>query len=274
MKVSLESPWIAAVVALSTMQNLTTTTSNHNTTKADLSHPQAAAATSAYTRTHIQINPSCNVNLAPETAPLLAHSHIELTESDIELLAATETHNESEHNTTMSMEHPNWFEHHQHHQHHHHHHHHHHHQFLPTESPTNNLPLSLTHQEHIEANMPSMEQWLLRAIPQYHTQYPAAPPISNTQEINLITHYLKDIATLSTLTTDAPPNMWLLYATEYISDALLLNVIRNRAENYQPYVWNDKHQALMARKEAKAMSSYLNQYDSMWQELHEHSTDL
>ena len=62
--------------------------------------------------------------------------------------------------------------------------------------------------------------------------------------------------------------MWLLYATEYISDAVLLNVIRNRAENHKPYVWNDKHQALMARKEAKAMSNYFNQYDSMWQELH------
>ena len=68
--------------------------------------------------------------------------------------------------------------------------------------------------------------------------------------------------------------MWLLYATEYISDALLLNVIRNRAENYQPYVWNDKHQALMAKKEAKEMSNYFNRYDSMWQELHEHSTAL
>ena len=120
--------------------------------------------------------------------------------------------------------------------------------------------------------MPSLEQWLLRAIPQYHIQYPAAPPISSTHEISLITNYLKDIATLSTLTTHAPPNMWLLYATEYISDALLLNVIRNRAENYQPYVWNDKHQAHMARREAKAMSNYINRYDSMWQELHENTT--
>ena len=120
--------------------------------------------------------------------------------------------------------------------------------------------------------MPSLEQWLLRAIPQYHTQYPAAPPLNSTHEISLITQYLKDIATLSTLTTNAPPNMWLLFATEYISDALLLNVIRNRAENYQPYVWNDKHQAHIARKEAEAMDNYLNRYDRMWQELHENTT--
>ena len=244
------------------MQNLNTTTPDHNTTMASLSHPHDVAATSAYTRTHTQSNPNRNVNLATEIAPLLTHSHIELTESDIELLAATEAHNDSEHNTTMTVESPNWSEHHQHYHHHHHHHHHHHNVFLPSESPSNNPPPL------------SLNQWLLRAIPQYHTHYPKNPPISCTQEISLITHYLKDIATMSTLTTDAPPNMWLLYATEYITDALLLKVIRKRAVNYQPYVWNDKHQARMAREEAKAMSSYLNQYDSMWQELHEHSTDL
>ena len=42
----------------------------------------------------------------------------------------------------------------------------------------------------------------------------------------------------------------------------------------EPYVGNDKHQALMAKKEAKEMSIYFNRYDSMWQELHEHNTAL
>ena len=85
MKVSLERTWIAAVFAPSQMQNRNKTSSDHNTTKAFLSHPHAVAATSTYTRTHIQTNPNRNVNLAPETTPLFAHSHIELTESDNEL---------------------------------------------------------------------------------------------------------------------------------------------------------------------------------------------
>ena len=83
----------------------------------------------------------------------------------------------------------------------------------------------------------------------------------------------KDIATFSTLTINVPPKMLPFFATEYISEAFLLNVIRNRAEDYQPYVWNKKYQAHIARKEAEAIDNYLNRYDRMWQELHENTTD-
>ena len=95
MNASFESPLIVAFVRSSTMQNLTAIASNHNAANADYPHPQAAAATSAYTRIYTQLNPSSNTSLAPEAALLLAQSHTELTESDIELLAATELHNES-----------------------------------------------------------------------------------------------------------------------------------------------------------------------------------
>ena len=246
------------------LHNLNTTTPGHNTTLAPLSPPHEVAATSTHTLTHTQINPNRHANLATEIAPQLTHPHTELTESDNELLAATEAHNVTEHKTTTTDKSSTWSEHH-----------HHHHVFLPCETPSNTPPpSSLSHHMLIEANMLNFDQWLLRAIPQYHTHYPQHPPISCSQEISSISHYLKDIADMSTLTTDAPPNMWLLYATEHITDALLLKIIRKRAAEYQPYVWNDKHHAKMAREEATEMGKYLNQYDSMWQELHEHSTDL
>ena len=100
----------------------------------------------------------------------------------------------------------------------------------------------------IEENMLNFEQWIHKAIPQYHTQYPEKPPINCAQEINLLTRYLEDIATISTLTTNAPPKTWLLFATDYITDALLLNVIRKRTANYHPYVWDDKHQTRRKRR--------------------------
>ena len=125
----------------------------------------------------------------------------------------------------------------------------------------------------IEENMLNFEQWIHKAIPQYHTQYPEKPPINCAQEINLLTRYLEDIATISTLTTNAPPKTWLLFATDYITDALLLYVIRKRTVNYHPYVWDNKHQARRAREEAIELSGYLHQYDSTWQELHVSCTD-
>ena len=125
----------------------------------------------------------------------------------------------------------------------------------------------------IEERMLNFEQWTHKAIPQYHTQYPQKPPINCAQEINLLIRYLEDIATISTLTTNAPPKTWLLFATDYITDARLLNVIRKRTANYHPYVWDDKHQARRAKEEAIELSGYLHQYDSMWQELHASCTD-
>ena len=125
----------------------------------------------------------------------------------------------------------------------------------------------------IEERMLNFEQWTHKAIPQYHTHYPMKPPIHCTQEVNLLIRYLEDIATFSTLTTNAPPKTWLLFATDYITDARLLNVIRTRIANYHPDVWDDKHQARMAKREAFVLSGYLHQYDSTWQEIHASSTD-
>ena len=229
------------------MQNLTTMASNHNVASAEQPHPQIAAATS-------QHNASSNTSPVPEAALPLAQPHIELTESDTELLAASELHNEFEYNTTMPNERPNHGE------------------LLLNELSSNDYLPTPTQQDYNDANMLSLEQWLLNTIPQYHTQYPAAPPLNTTHEISLITQYLKDIATFSTLTNNVPPNMWPSFATEYISEALLLNVIRSRAEDYQPYVWNRKYQTHIARKEAEAMDNYINRYDRLWQELHENTT--
>ena len=212
--------------------------SNHNAANAEQPHPQVAAATS-------QHNASSNTSPVPETALPLAQPHIctELTESDTELLAASELHNEFEYNTTMPNERPNHGE------------------LLLNELSSNDYVPTPTLQEYNDANMLSLEQWLLNTIPQYYTQYPAAPPLNTTHEISLITQYIKDIATLSTLTINEPPNMWPFFATEYISEAFLLNVIRSRAEDYQPYVWNMKYRAHIARKEAEAMDNYINRYD-------------
>ena len=218
------------------MQNLTTMASNHNVANAEQPHPQVAAATS-------QHNASSNTSPVPEAALPLAQPHTELTESDTELLAASELHNEFEYNTTMPNERPNHGE------------------LLLNELSSNDYLPTPTQQEYNDANMLSLEQWLLNTIPQYHTQYPAAPPLNTTHEISLITQYLKDIATFSTLTINVPLNMWPFFATEYISEAFLLNVIRSRAEDYQPYVWNKKYRAHIARKEAEAMDNYINRYD-------------
>ena len=82
------------------MQNLTTMASNHNVAGTEQPHPQIAAATS-------QHNASSNTSPVPEAALPFAQPHIELTESDTELLAASELHNEFEYNTTMPNERPN-----------------------------------------------------------------------------------------------------------------------------------------------------------------------
>ena len=116
-------------------------------------------------------------------------------------------------------------------------------------------------QEFNDATTLNLEQWLLKTIPQYYTLYPAAPPLNTTHEISLIIHYIKDIATFSTLTINEAPNMWPYFATEYMSEASLLNIIRGRAEDYQPYVWNRKYRAYIAKKEAEATDSYIHRYD-------------
>ena len=106
-----------------------------------LSHPPDSATTSftedclAYIRTRTQNNSYCNISSATETPPLPSHSHTDLTESDVELLAATDsltqTHSHIElpehdrdtpmtsaahilleHNTSQSSESPIWSEHH------------------------------------------------------------------------------------------------------------------------------------------------------------------
>ena len=220
------------------MQNWITTASNHNAVDAKQPHPQVAAATN-------QHNATSNTSPAPETVLPLAQPHTctELTESDTELLAASELHNEFKYNTTMPNERPNQEE------------------ILVDELSCNDYEPTPTLQEFNDANMLSLEQWLLKTIPQYYTLYPAAPPLNTTHEISLITHYIKDIATFSTLTINEPPNMWPYFATEYISEASLLNIIRSRAEDYQPYVWNRKYRAHIAKKEAEAMNNYINRYD-------------
>ena len=79
----------------------------------------------------------------------------------------------------------------------------------------------------------------------------------------MISHYITDIALFSALTTIEPPDMWLYYATEYMPPASLLHIIRHRAREYHPYVWDTEHRTYIAEKEAAAVAKYIDQYD--WQ---------
>ena len=46
-----------------------------------------------------------------------------------------------------------------------------------------------------------------------------------------------------------------------MSAASLLHIIRYRAREYQPYVWDAEHRAYIAEKEAAALDKYIDQFD-------------
>ena len=108
-----------------------------------------------------------------------------------------------------------------------------------------------------------MEDWLFKTTREYTDLYPAAPPLEKSHELPTITHYIKNITSHSALTTIEPPDMWLYYATEYMPPASLLHIIRHRAPEYHPYVWDTEHCTYIAEKEAAAVDKYIDQYD--WQ---------
>ena len=124
------------------MQNWTNTASNHNSIDAKQPHPQVAVATN-------QHNATSNTSPAQETVVPLAQPQTctELTESDTELLAASELHNEFRYDTTMPTERPN------------------HEETLVNELSCNDYEPTPTLQEFNDANMLSLEQWLIKTIP-------------------------------------------------------------------------------------------------------------
>ena len=109
-----------------------------------------------------------NTSSVPETFLPLAQPHTctELTESDTELLAASELHNEFTYNTTMPNERPNQDE------------------ILVDELSCNDYEPTPIIQEFNDANTLSLEQWLLKTIPKYNALYPAAPLLNTTHELN------------------------------------------------------------------------------------------
>ena len=229
------------------MQNWTPTTPDRNA--ADVTHlcPHIVTATLTHlpgTQVDTQANPN-TTSFASETVLPIAQAPAsnELTESDMELLAASELQDAFTYSTTMPSPCSN------------------HDELLLNEISCNEYEPTPTLQEFKEANMLSVEQWLSKTIPEYSDLYPAAPPLDSSHELSMITHYISDIASLSTLTISEPPNMWLYFATEYLSGASLLHIIRCRAREYQPYVWNARHRAYTAKKEAAAMDNYIDQYD-------------
>ena len=229
------------------MQNWTTTTPDRNA--ADVTHlcPHIVTATLTHlpdTQVDTQANPN-TTSFASETVLPIAQAPAsnELTESDMELLAASELQDAFTYSTTMPSPCSNHGE------------------LLLNEISCNEYEPTPTLQEFKEANMLSLEQWLSKTIPEYSALYPAAPPLDSTHELSTITHYIRDIASLSTLTISEPLNMWPYFATEYLSGASLLHIIRCRAKEYQPYVWNAGYRAYTAKKEAAAMDNYIDQYD-------------
>ena len=229
------------------MQNWTPTTSDYNAATVTSLCPHTVAATFAHlpdTQVDTQANPN-TTSLDSDTGLPIAQAPAsnELTESDMELLAACELQDAFTYSTTTPTPCSN------------------HDELLLNEISCNDYEPTPTPQEFKEANMLSLEQWLSKTIPEYSALYPAAPPLDSSHELSLITHYIRDIASLSALTIIEPPNMWLYFATEYLSAASLLHIIRCRAREYQPYVWNARHRAYIARREAAAMDKYIDQYD-------------
>ena len=90
----------------SPMQNLHTESPYHYVNSTSCQHTHAVAAASPHTRTRTQTESSRSAGLAMVITPLPSHSHTDLTESDIELLAATDAHTESERNATATADPP------------------------------------------------------------------------------------------------------------------------------------------------------------------------
>ena len=76
--------------------------SNHNAIDAKQPFPQVAVATNQHDAT--SNNSPAQETVVPHAPP---HTNTELTESDMELLAASEFHNEFKYDTTMPKERPN-----------------------------------------------------------------------------------------------------------------------------------------------------------------------
>ena len=232
------------------MQSWTITNWDHVNAAAETpTRSHATEATLAQlpdTQVDTQANP-CITSQGTDTSLLTAQAppRNELTESDTELLAACELYDAFTYNTTKPSTSSNHFE-------------------LPlNEISCNDYEPTPTLQEHNAASTLSMEEWLYKTIPEYTDLYPAAPPLERSHELSMITHYIKDIASYSALTTIEPPDMWLYYATEYMPPASLLHIIRYRAREYHPYVWDTEHRTYIAEKEAAAVDKYIDQYD--WQ---------
>ena len=231
-------------------QSWTITSWDHANAAAETpSCPHATEATLVQlrdTQVDTQANP-CTTSQGTDTGLPTAQAPPcnELTESDTELLAACELHDAFTYNTTKPSPSSNHFE------------------LLLNEISCNDYEPTPTLQEYNAASTLSMEEWLYKTVPEYTDLYPAAPLLEKSHELSTITHYIKDIASHSALTTIEPPDMWLYYATEYMPPASLLHIIRYRAREYHPYVWDTEHRTYIAEKEAAAVDKYIDQYD--WQ---------
>ena len=229
------------------MQNWTSTTPDLNAAAETPLCPHTVAATLVQfpdTQVDTQANPSTTSQDSDTGLPIAqAPARNELTESDTELLAACELQDAFTYSTTKPT--PCSI----------------HDELLLNEISCNDYEPTPTPQEFNEANILRMEQWLYKTIPEYSALYPAAPPLDSSHELSLTTNYIKDIASHSALTTIEPLNMWLYFATEYMSAASLLHMIRYRAREYQPYVWDTGQRAYIAEREAAALDKYIDQYD-------------
>ena len=180
---------------LEAMKRWTSTTREPNAAAGTPPCPHVFAATFAQipaTQVDTQANPGVTSQDSDTGLPIAqAPPGNELTESDMELLATCELQDAFTYNTTKQTPSPNHYE------------------LLLNEISCNDYEPTPTLQEFNEANTLSMEEWLHKTIPEYTDLYPAAPPLESSHELSLITHYIRDIASHSALTTIEPPNMWL-----------------------------------------------------------------